>query len=552
MRLPPIICRLISIALLAISIRPAHAQVSFTTVALSGQPAPGIPGASIGSVHESIVMGSAGHVALWATICGPGIVHGGDDALWLGRPGSLQLVARADDPAPQVDDNAVFSNFDYFTLVSSTGQIFFNSAIVVRGVDDEMPDYAIYSGTPGSLKLLARSGRTIPGVEPSTRLQPYLWSFACNASGQVALASMISSDQPEIVAQQGVLIGAPGSFKLIAKTGQQAPGFPQGFVYHGGDGSDFTIHRLSAAGQVLFSADVSKPDTNEFLGRAFWTGDADSVQRVLYHGQPAPGVEAGRVIRYPTLSMNASGQIVLVCGLSETDSLESALYVGAPDNLRLIARSGQQAPGMPAGVRYQAFEYNSIFNPQINDAGIIAFTAFPKMPGTPEGFFYEGLWFGPPDNLRFIAVAEQPAPGLRDGFVFSSFEPQINNLGQLIFRGCFHGPGVPSGAGAWKLDSSGNVTLLFADGQLFDVGNGDLRTIERFHLGQLNDLGQLPFWANFTDGSTGLFLVTIPEPSTLSMLFLSSLMLFARNRRTAMISHKQKRRSGDSSFVFPT
>ena len=546
MKIAPVVLAVTLIALVPVSNPLARAQMPFTTIALSGQPAPGIPGATIASVRDSIVTGPAGHVALWASFSGPGISHSADEALWVGRPGSLQLVARANDPAPEVDDHAVFSNFSYETVVNSTGQVAFRAAIVVRGVDDEVPDYAIYAGSPGSLKLLARSARTVPELDTTTRIGWDLRPLAYNASGQVALIAGLFSDTPDAPYQQGVLVGAPGSLKFIAKTGQQAPGFPQGLVYHGyaSDGDDFAVQRLTDAGRVLFAADVIHPDSTDTPRRAFWTGTPGSVQRLVYDGQPAPSIEPNRVIRYPTLSTNASAQMVLVCGLSDSpanDPSESALYVGTPDTLRLIARTGQQAPGMPPAVTYQAFFYNSIISPVINDTGIIAFSANLHIPGTPEGFIHEGLWLGPPDHLKLIAAFDQRPPGLPDGFDFYGFEPQLNNLGQLIFRAWFQAPGPQFGAGVWTLDPSGNPTLLFADGHLFDVGNGDFRTITRFQLGQLNDLGQLPFWASFSDGSAGLFIATIPEPATLSLLPLSALMLLRRLRcRVALISLKKE------------
>jgi hypothetical protein len=54
-----------------------------------------------------------------------------------------------------------------------------------------------------------------------------------------------------------------------------------------------------------------------------------------------------------------------------------------------------------------------------------------------------------------------------------------------------------------------------------EVARGDVRTIEGLGLVGFNNVGQIEFHAQFTDGSEGIFisnLIAIPEPSSMLLL----------------------------------
>ena len=54
------------------------------------------------------------------------------------------------------------------------------------------------------------------------------------------------------------------------------------------------------------------------------------------------------------------------------------------------------------------------------------------------------------------------------------------------------------------------------------------RQFQDIELAQINDRGELVFWASFTDGSSGIFLATVPEPSVAAMLILCAFGLSGR------------------------
>lgn len=63
-------------------------------------------------------------------------------------------------------------------------------------------------------------------------------------------------------------------------------------------------------------------------------------------------------------------------------------------------------------------------------------------------------------------------------------------------------------------------------GGLLDVGNGEQKRILFLDDVELNDRGDFIFYAQLGDGSAGIFVSTIPEPSAVALLS-TALLLFA-------------------------
>lgn len=120
---------------------------------------------------------------------------------------------------------------------------------------------------------------------------------------------------------------------------------------------------------------------------------AFEFRTIALTGQPAMGLAEGltfSTIRDPLINQNgvvAFGASLAGPGVVYTSpSNASTLWrgvAGAPTN---IARSGEQAVGLPAGVNY-----NLLNTPRIDGQGRIAFLA--GAPGeSMDGIFSEGLW----------------------------------------------------------------------------------------------------------------------------------------------------------------
>jgi hypothetical protein len=281
---------------------------------------------------------------------------------------------------------------------------------------------------------------------------------------------------------QGLWSDGSGSLALVARSGNQASGLPSGVYYSGFP--QFGMPALNNIGQVAFGA---------YLG-------GSGVDLTNYQG----------------------------------------IWVGATNNLTLVARNGSQAPGTLSGVKFASVNSN-LFELPLNDAGQIAFTA-PLTGSGVDANNNQGLWSGSAGNLALVARKGDQAPGTPAGvnflFIDETWTLKLNNSGQTAFRAGLTGNGVvldTNHLGIWATDQHGDVQLIARMGDLLEVTPGDFRTIAGLEGSfRLNNVGELAFNATFTDGSSGIFVsnrVAIPEPSAFALAVLGTASLLSRTHR---------------------
>jgi len=143
---------------------------------------------------------------------------------------------------------------------------------------------------------------------------------------------------------------------------------------------------------------------------------------------------------------------------------------GAPGDIRIIAREGDQAPGLAPGV-----VHSFTGNPGISESGRVAFTSQLSGPGVTT-LNQWALWqYSPDDDM---------------------------------------------------------VHLLLRSGDLFEVAPGDFRTLTGMSLGSLpwHMPDQVSFQASFTDGTRGIFVASVPEPAGLVLASVGLVMCVRRQR----------------------
>ena len=111
---------------------------------------------------QTPVMNSGGSLAMVAVVTGPGVNSSNETGIWsegLAGQGNLELVARANDPAPGTGAGVTFANF-LDPTINELGQIAFQAILAGPGVgDDEGNLRGLWAqSTTGDLKLIAREG----------------------------------------------------------------------------------------------------------------------------------------------------------------------------------------------------------------------------------------------------------------------------------------------------------------------------------------------------------------------------------------------------------
>jgi hypothetical protein len=265
----------------------------------------------------------------------------------------------------------------------------------------------------------------------------------------------------------------------------------------------------------------------------FYGSTPQDLRLVARTGGPAPGLPGLTFkgnedddVQSIGADSNALGQVVLSGDLSDDTR---ALYVGRPDNLRLIARTGQPAPG---GV---SATVASIGQPVLGDGGFLAMTA--ELRDSPSGPSSTALYAGPPEALRLVARGGTRAPGTPDGVTFSGFGFALHpdsNGGFVGVEAHLSGPGVneTNDQAVLAADPAGTLYLLAREGDSFLVAPGDVRTVlVTAPPNGPSAAGETTFRLRFTDGSEGLFVATVPEPAGAGLFAAGAALLLSRRRR---------------------
>jgi hypothetical protein len=146
---------------------------------------------------------------------------------------------------------------------------------------------------------------------------------------------------------------------------------------------------------------------------------------------------------------------------------EDVVLAGPPRALRVVAESGQPAPGIPGSVFTNSNGSLGVFGDVlIGSDGSVAFVA----SFSPTGYDY-GLWLAPSNGTpQLIARTGGQAPGTPSGVVFTSslqylppFDEFYMNAGdQIAFQASLSGPGVglTNASGIWLADPDGTVSLI--------------------------------------------------------------------------------------------
>lgn len=424
-----------------------------------GDPAPGRVAQTFYQ-FSPILVNASGDIWFGATLReGGALTSGGSPGgFWAGAPGNLSSVAGPGEPAPGTA-GFTFGNFGIAGNYNDSGISTFGASIVTS-IGDSLP--GLWTGTSGSLELLALSGD--PAPDTADLLFSYFADPVANNTGIKAFLASTADSNLEY--GDGIWMAGPAGVNLLARTGEPAPGtggrsfvsLAYGALWGAaGAGADLTADDtagpvLNRTGDVAFNGFLAPYDpVTGIADEGVWIQDSSGLRLVTIVGDAAPGTTGLTFRDFNHINLNALGQVAFDAVLDSGDpASDHGIWLGLPDNLGLLAREGDPAPGVVS----ETFA-NLVMGPSLNGLGEIAFYARLNESNT------KGIWAGALGDLALIA---------REGEA-------------LKVKG-----------GDYRVISS---ITPFEGGSSAHVGP------RRF-----NEAGQLMFMAYFTDGTSGLFLAS--------------------------------------------
>lgn len=484
---------------------PGEAQVTYRVIARTGDPAPGTPHtfgswsnvmcrapgkvATFGTLQLSFplynggiwsgAMGSMGLVALagaplpgtgGAVIAGmfnpsqnrhgavifQGRIDSGftnDQALFLGAPGAVALLARENDVAPGTG-GAVYDSQDNDPSISDSGAGAFIATLRGAGVTPQN-SRAIFAGSPGALDMVARTGASPPGLPGAT--YSLFSPPVINSAGTVAFAANLSG-APNV----GMWIkpvGGPVTPVIIP--GDPAPGLAPGAVF-GSAPSASARANFNDNGEIAFVASATG------IGFSIWSGLPGALQLRVRPNDPAPGVPAPATFnQVGNIFLNRAGSVIYTGILNNSPAASAGIWMFTPGvGNRLVALINQQAPGMAPGVFITSFS-----------AVITGNNAPHTLNNRGETLFYGALNYSVAQTAAFGVFAGRP--------------------------GRIH-----------KVVASGDV-LEVAPGVFRTVvtpyvWTGDSPDAGRFM--SINDRGEIAFFVSLVGGEFAIMLAQLPNP----------------------------------------
>jgi hypothetical protein len=325
-----------------------------------------------------------------------------------------------------------------------------------------------------------------------------------------------------------------GPLSLLAREGNPAPGLPAGVTFRGATLLS-PFYKVNRAGEVTFTAFFEGSGIDGTNDTAILTGIPGNLTVTARAGDPAPGAGAGiNFGGFAELSLNDAGEQFFYSGLAGagvTPDNDLALWHGTPANLQMIAREGDQAPGMAPGVVFERFRAKDL-----NEAGQALALGAVRGPGIDETND-TGLWTGRPGAFDLILGEDDAVPGVDNDVMFDlDFGlTAMNARGDIALLTDLRGSGVTedSDRGIWaRVAATGEWLKVIREGDMLDgrvVVGATFDPVDVLYGARpLNDNGMLAFRVSFADTTDAIYSVVVPEPASLAALSIGVVMLARR------------------------
>jgi len=184
--------------------------------ATSFQSAPGTNGSFFN--FGPPVTNDSGAVAFWATLSS----GTEDNGIWSDASGDLSLVARTGQQAAGTGFGVQFKDFSFGErmMIDGMGQTYFEATLQGAGVSTAN-DRGFWQESHGSLSLLAREGDLAPDLDSTANFST-LSSLVVNSSGQIAFIGGLTGSGIDTTNNRGLWASdLEGDLHLLVRRGEQ-------------------------------------------------------------------------------------------------------------------------------------------------------------------------------------------------------------------------------------------------------------------------------------------------------------------------------------------
>ena len=287
---------------------------------------------------EAFAFNKLGQTAFLGHLAGDEIDTSNDSGIWTERDGSLSLLVREGDPAIGTGTGVEFNRLGEPTF-NSAGTVTFAGAVTGPNIDD-LNDTGIWVTNGDSLSLIVREGDHVPGAPAEVQFGPFskgnhqFHSPTMNSAGDIAFTAPLIGNGIDSLDGSGIWTISDGTLSTVARTGQQAPGTPEGVLFALG----FDPPVINSLGQVAFRGFLTGEGVTSSNNIGIWAQDDHGGLQLIARWGDSLALDSGQVLTQgPPGSpwINARGEIAFHSGPNGILSYAAAVPEPATNSVML-------------------------------------------------------------------------------------------------------------------------------------------------------------------------------------------------------------------------
>lgn len=469
----------------------AHAQVSLTTIALTGDATP-IADTTY-DVFDFARINDAGLVSFTAKLAGPSVTEANNHALFKVSNASPSVFRQTGTSVSSISP-ALIDSVGYPSL-SAAGRVLLLSGLYDTSTSTRLGQ-ALLSESGSGISLIAREDTsTLPGYAFPLVALPVA---DMNGAGHVAFSASV--DDPSVLstpAATGIWTNRSGTLALVAKHGDPAAGLPLGYSIDHLDQP--TQNHL---GHIAFRTSVTDPVAAPGVyAHAIYRDTGAGLELVAWAAPTRPDID--RLSIQPQIDREDRVVFWHHDRAAPASSDTSLRRFNGAGNITDIVREGDAAPGT-TGV---FVDIRPTFS--MDNFGDVVFIGTVNDPSV-EPQMSTGVWVYSNGTLQIVLRENDALSALGpDVFVGSLASATINHTGRVAIVTTLRGTGVERSNATVLLaqDASGAFNAVVRTGDSIDVsGAGDVRTVRSFDFdhrstttghGQFAALGSIAMLVHF-------------------------------------------------------